>query len=114
MTEPPMTEPPMSNQGKMAAPNRGAAPEPPLPEREQPDPMLQMSTGRSGAVAFTLVALVIAAILAVTLWGLNSPGPARHTAAASSAAPSKEPAAGGKPGAAATPGAPRTTRSGNG
>jgi hypothetical protein len=83
---------------------------PPISEQMQPDPMLQMSTGRFRPAAVTLVAFVIAAILAVTLWGLNSPEPAQHTAAASSTAQGKEPAAGGKSGAA-TQGAPRTTRS---
>ncbi len=60
---------------------------------EQPDPMLQMSTGRMGAGGVTLVAIAIAAIIGLVLWGLNSRAPTEHTVAA-------PPAAGGT----ATPG----------
>jgi hypothetical protein len=47
----------------------------PPQETEQPDPMLQMSVGRAGAGSVTLVAAVAAIILAVVLYGLNSPAP---------------------------------------
>lgn len=47
----------------------------PPQETEQPDPGLQLSVGRVGAGSITLVAVVCAVILAVVLYGLNSPGP---------------------------------------
>ena len=68
--------------------------------KEQPDPMLQLSVGRVGAGSLTLVGIVAAVILAVVLYGLNSPAP--NTAAPSS--PPSAPAAGGKAGPAAPTG----------
>jgi hypothetical protein len=47
----------------------------PPQEGRQPDPALQLSVGRLGGGAITLVAVVAAFILAVVLYGLNSPGP---------------------------------------
>lgn len=47
----------------------------PPQERDQPDPSLQLSVGRVGAGGITLVALFCAIIIAVVLWGLNSPTP---------------------------------------
>jgi hypothetical protein len=47
----------------------------PLDERAQPDPDLQLSFGRLGAGGITLAAIVAAFILAVVLYGLNSPSP---------------------------------------
>ena len=47
----------------------------PHQEREQPDPALQLSGGRVGAGGITLVAVACAIIIAVVLWGLNSPAP---------------------------------------
>jgi hypothetical protein len=44
-------------------------------ERRQPDPALQLSVGRLGGGAITLVAVVAAVILAVVFYGLNSAGP---------------------------------------
>jgi hypothetical protein len=40
-------------------------------ERNQPDPLLQMSTRRMGGGGFSLVALVLVAILAIVFFGLN-------------------------------------------
>lgn len=47
----------------------------PLDERDQPDPELDLSYGRTGAGGITLVAVVCALIIGVVLWGLNSPAP---------------------------------------
>jgi hypothetical protein len=76
--------------------------------KEQPDPALQLSVGRVGAGSLTLVAVVGAIILAVVLYGLNSPAP--NTAAP--AGPASAPAAGGKPGPAA-PGGQQTGNTGH-
>lgn len=86
----------------------------PTQEKEQPDPFLQMSTGRMGAGGITLFALIAVAILTVVLYGLNGHGggvsppvpPAASTAAGS-------PVAGGH-GAAPTPTAPQTTNNAKG
>jgi hypothetical protein len=62
----------------------------PHQERKQPDPALQLSVGRVGAGGITLVAVACAIIIAVVLWGLNSPAPNAqdvNTAASSSANP---------------------------
>jgi hypothetical protein len=82
----------------------------PIQETQQPDPMLQMSTGRVGAVGLTLTAIVVAAILSVVFYGLNSAGTAEQTAAAP-ASHSAQPAAAGNS-SAATPSAPRANPSG--
>jgi hypothetical protein len=47
----------------------------PLDERDQPDPELELSYGRTGPGGITLVAVVCAIIVGVVLWGLNSPAP---------------------------------------
>ncbi len=80
-----------------SAEERLAASLPPQ-ERRQPDPALQLSVGRLGGGAITLVAVVAAFILAVVLYGLNSPGPNAQdvgTPPKTAAAPQ----AGGNPGA---------------
>lgn len=86
----------------------------PLPPQEtnQPDPVLQLSIGRAGTGAVTLVALVCAVILGVVLYGLNSPTPNPQVASVPRPAPSA-PAAGGKSGPA-IPSAPETNNSGHG
>ena len=71
--------------------------QPPVPETEQPDPMLQMSTGWLGAGGTTLGAFVIALILGIVLYGLNSPTAPEHTATAPPAAALSKPAQGGQP-----------------
>jgi uncharacterized protein HemX len=81
----------------------------PSEEAHQPDPMLQMTTGRMGAGGLTLIAIVVAAILGIVLYGLNSGGTAEQTATAPTHA--AQPAAGGKSGAA-TPNAARANESG--
>jgi len=69
--------------------------------KEQPDPMLQMSVGRIGARAVTLVAVIAAVILAVVFYGLNSPPPANKNAGTPVSAATSP--AGGNQGAPATP-----------
>ena len=67
----------------------------PLEEVDQPDPVLQLSVGRLGAGSVTLVAVICAVVLAVVLYGLNSPAPnTQVVGTAPSASPA--PAAGGK------------------
>lgn len=83
----------------------------PIQETQQPDPMLQMSTGRMGVGGLTLVALVVALVLGVVFYGLNGRSTAQQTAAAPPAVHSTQPAAGGNSGAA-TPSAPRANESG--
>jgi hypothetical protein len=76
----------------------------PVQEREQPDPMLQITTGRTGAGGITLLACAVAFILAIVFYGLNSRGGAEHMAAAPPAPPaaqSSSPPAAGKGGAEA-------------
>ncbi len=84
---------------------------PPISERQQPDPMLQLSTDRMGAAGITLVAVAVVAILAVVLYGLNTPDTAEHTAGAPPATQSAKPPAGGSSGPAAPEG-PRSNESG--
>jgi hypothetical protein len=83
----------------------------PPTEVEQPDPGLQLSVGRVGAGSITLVAVICAVILAVVLYGLNSPTPNTQNAGATPSA-SAAPAAGGKSGPA-TPSAQETHNSGH-
>ncbi len=40
-------------------------------EENQPDPMLQLSTRRTGSGGLSLVALAIIAVLAIVFYGLN-------------------------------------------
>lgn len=82
----------------------------PLQEANQPDPMLQLTTGRMGAGGITLAALVIAVVLGIVFYGLNSPVTPEQTAAAP-VPHSAQPQAGGKSGPAA-PSAPRANESG--
>jgi len=44
----------------------------PPQEARQPDPILQLSVGRLGAGSITLVAVIVAVILGVVFYGLNS------------------------------------------
>jgi hypothetical protein len=81
----------------------------PIQVKEQPDPMLQMSTGRVGAGGLTLFGVVVIVILSVVMYGLNgsnsesgAPPPAAKTASA------------GGTGAAATPAAPQKTNNSKG
>lgn len=62
----------------------------PPQERNQPDPAMQLSGGRVGGGAITLVAVLCAIIVGVVLWGLNSPAPSEQnveTAASDSTHP---------------------------
>jgi hypothetical protein len=54
----------------------------------QPDPAMQLSVGRMGGGAITLVAVVSAIILGVVLYGLNSPAPTATGAGTANNAPS--------------------------
>jgi negative regulator of sigma E activity len=83
------------------------APDPMSLERHQPDPMLQMSTGRLHAAGIALVAVAIAVILGVVLYGLNSATEASHAPAS----PSAETSAGAQ---APAPAPPEKTSPGNG
>jgi uncharacterized protein HemX len=53
------------------APGRQQPVDPMAVETDQPDPMLQMSTGRLGGGAMSLVAIAIVVILGVVFYGLN-------------------------------------------
>lgn len=86
----------------------------PTQEKEQPDPFLQMTTGRMGVGGITLFALIAVAILSVVLYGLNGHGTRTSPPAPSaSATVSGAPAAGGRAGPA-TPTAPQTTNNAKG
>jgi len=67
----------------------------PAQERNQPDPVLQLSVGRLGAGPIALVAIIAAIILAVVFYGLNSPAPNTHDVATPKTAASAPAAAGG-------------------
>jgi hypothetical protein len=86
----------------------------PTPVKEQPDPFLQMSTGKSSVAGIALFALAAAVILCVVLYGLNAPVHVASTSAPqSSSAQSGAPAAGGHGGPAA-PTAPQTSNNAKG
>jgi hypothetical protein len=74
---------------------------PPL-ETEQPDPVLQLSVGRLGAGSVTLAAIAAAAILAVVLYGLNTPAPSANDVHGPAGTPVAQ-ASGGSPGGVAAP-----------
>jgi hypothetical protein len=84
----------------------------PIPIKKQPDPFLQISTGKTSIGGMSLFALATIAILAVVLYGLNAPNDAASTRSAppSSVAQSSAPAAGGQ----AAPTAPQTTNNAKG
>ncbi len=44
----------------------------PLQEKEQPDPMLQVTTGRIGVGGVTLFAIAAVAILCIVFYGLSN------------------------------------------
>jgi hypothetical protein len=66
----------------------------PPQERRQPDPSLQLSVGRVGAGGITLVAVLCAIIIAVVLWGLNSPAPNTQDVSTASSAVTNPPGPG--------------------
>ena len=69
---------------------------PPMPVKEQPDPLLESSPGQASIGEITLFALVAAVILGVVLYGLNAPNDVASTSAPpGSVAQSSSPAAGG-------------------
>ena len=81
-------------------PERRLEAETPLPEREQPDPALQLSTGRIGAAGWGIFTVIAVCILTVVLYGLNGPsgtsspaGGAPSPAAAPSTSPAPTPTA---------------------
>ena len=71
----------------------------PSQEANQPDPVLQLSVGRLGAGPIALLGVICAVILAVVLYGLNSPAPNTQDVGTPPSAASN-PAAGGKGGPA--------------
>jgi len=71
----------------------------PTQEVNQPDPVLQLSVGRLGAGPIALLGVICAVILAVVLYGLNSPAPNTQDVGTPPSAASS-PAAGGKGGPA--------------
>ncbi len=73
-------------------------------ETNQPDPALQLTTGRLGGGALSLVVLGIILVIAVVLYGVN--GPATNNAAKPTA-PATTSATGGDAGGA-TPTAPQS------
>ncbi len=86
----------------------------PTPVKEQPDPFLQMSAGKTSAGGIALFGLAAVVILTVVLYGLNAPSEiAPTTAPPSSVAQSSPPAAGGHGGPGA-PAAPQTTNNAKG
>jgi hypothetical protein len=64
-------------------PERKMEPQLSLEEHQQPDPALQLSTGRLGAAGWAIFALVGIFILTVVLWGLNGPNEPLPSGAAS-------------------------------
>lgn len=86
----------------------------PTQEKQQPDPFLQMTTGRMGIGGITVFAIVAVAILTIVLYGLNGhSGGVSPPTSPPSATASGSPAAGGH-GGAATPTAPQTTNNAKG
>lgn len=84
----------------------------PPTETQQPDPLLQITTGRVHAGGITIAAIVVVVVVVgVVLYGLNSRGTSEATVAPPSTAAARQPAAGGASGAA-TPAAPRANASG--
>ena len=81
----------------------------PEQEKQQPDPMLQMSTGRMGGGTITIAAVAAAIVLGVVFYGLNAGF--RTDQASPGAAQSARPQAGGNSGTA-NPGPPRANESG--
>ena len=97
--------------GDRVSPEKSRAQRLPPQERNQPDPVLQMSIGRVGGGAVAFAAVICAIILGVVLYGLDSPTPNPQMASAPPPA-SFAPAAGGISGAA-IPRAPQTNDSGH-
>lgn len=86
----------------------------PTPVKEQPDPFLQMTTGRVGAGGITVFAIIAVAILTIVLYGLNGHGGgAAPSGAPPAATASGAPVPGGQS-SAPTPTAPQTTNNAKG
>jgi hypothetical protein len=77
-------------------------------EEHQPDPMLQMSSGRMRAGGISLVALAIIIVVAAVLYGLNGHGPTAPTGPTPANPPAASNSAGGS-----TPTSPQTTSPGH-
>jgi hypothetical protein len=83
----------------------------PPTETQQPDPLLQITTGRVHAGGITIAAVVVLVVIGVVFYGLNARTTSEPTAAPQSTTAAHQPAAGGASGAP-TPGAPRANSSG--
>jgi hypothetical protein len=84
----------------------------PIMETQQPDPMLQLTTGRMRASGIALVALALALVLGVVFYGLNSgKETGTENLQTSPASHNSQPQAADGSGPAA-PGAPRSNESG--
>jgi hypothetical protein len=76
----------------------------PREERQQPDPALQLSTGRLGAAGWAIFAVIGIFVLTVVLWGLN--GPSETSPSGSSGGAAKTSAAAPNTSSGPTPTAP--------
>lgn len=81
----------------------------PVQEKEQPDPLLQISTGRVGAPGLTLFAVIVVVILSVVMYGLNG-----RNSEGQAQAPAATAAAGTGNAGTATPAAPQSANKKNG
>ena len=84
----------------------------PPTETQQPDPLLQMTTGRVRAGGITIAAIVVVIVVGVVLYGLNSRTTLEPTAVPPAATAAHQPPAAGGTSGPATPGAPRANASG--
>ena len=107
MTEPAPTESPPADRheiGRAARHGEPPAATAPIPavESHQPDPMLQLGSGRIGPAGLSLVTLAIVAILVVVFYGLTDRPPAGPAPS-----PNHVAATGAQPGPAGAPASAR-------
>jgi hypothetical protein len=99
------------SQGHSPKPEHAPVPDLPVTETQQPDPLLQTSTGRMGAGGIAIAAVVMAIVLGVVLYGLNDRGTGESATAPPSTTAAQQSQSGGNS-STATPGAPRANQSG--